>query len=97
MAKLPGLPCIGYVNPKQAGIFVDCYGREGGGQILLPLCNFCFNSPIDLKFVIYIVHGKISRYREKKLKKIARKLLKTPISAFLSTRSIETGPSQEMP
>ena len=25
-------------------------GMAGGGQILPPLCNFCLNGPIDLKF-----------------------------------------------
>ena len=37
-----------------------------------PLCNFSSNGPIDLKFGMQIVLGKISRYREKNSKKIAR-------------------------
>ena len=78
------------LNPKQAGLFADWYGRG------LPL-YFCLNGPIDLKFGMQVVLGKISRYRQKNLKKIARKLLKMLISAFLSTRSIKTGPSQQMP
>ena len=72
-------------------------GMARRGQILSPLCNFCLNGPIDMKFGMQIVLGKISRYGEQNSKKIARKLLKTLISAFLSTCSIETGPSQEMP
>ena len=37
------------VNPKQAGLFADWYG---GGADFAPLCNFCLNGPIDLKFGI---------------------------------------------
>ena len=33
-----------------------------GRQILPPLCDFCLDSPIDLKFGMYIVFGKNSRY-----------------------------------
>ena len=54
-------------------------GMAGGGQIL---CNLCLDGPIDLKFGMYMAFGNISRYREKILKKIARKLFKTLISAF---------------
>ena len=39
------------INPKQAGLFADLYGRKGGGQIhSAPFCKFCLNGPIDLKF-----------------------------------------------
>ena len=69
----------------------------GGGGRFCPLCNFCLDGSIDLKLGMWIVLGEISRYGEKVLKKVARQLLKMPISAFLSTRFIETGPSQEMP
>ena len=55
-----------FVNPKQTGLLK--IGMAGGGQVL-PLCNFCLNDPIDLKFGMWIVHGKISRYR-KKIKKM---------------------------
>ena len=72
-------------------------GGGGGGGGFCPLCNFCFDGPIDLKFGMQIVLGNISRYREKNPRKIARKLLKMLMSAFSRTRSIETGPSQEMP
>ena len=86
---------MSYFNPKQAGLFADWYGRGGGGwQNLTQLCNSCLNGPIDLKFGMYIVLGKISRYRVKTLKKNTRKLMKMLISAFLSTRSKEKGPSQ---
>ena len=59
-----------HVNTKQAGIFADWYGRGGGGADCAPLCNSCLNGPIDLKFGMYIVLGKISRYREKIPKKL---------------------------
>ena len=37
------------INPKQVGLLQ--IGMAGGGQILSPpLCNFCLNGPIDLKF-----------------------------------------------
>ena len=58
-------------NPKQAGLFADWYDRGGGGGAdSVPLCNFCLNSPIDLKFGMWIVLGKISRYGEKSSKKL---------------------------
>ena len=70
------------VNPKQTGLFANWYGRGGGQNLPLPLCNFCLDGPFDLKFGMQTVLGKISRYREKNPKKIARKLLKMLISAF---------------
>ena len=39
-----------HLNPKQAGLFVDWLGRRGGGTDFAPLCNFCLNGPINLKF-----------------------------------------------
>ena len=66
--------------PKQARLFADWYGQ--GRADSAPPRNFCLNGPIDLKFGMQIVLGKISQYREKKLEKIARKLLKMLISAF---------------
>ena len=37
------------LNPKQARLLQ--IGMAGRGQILpAPLCNFCLNGPIDLKF-----------------------------------------------
>ena len=51
-------------------------GGGGGGRGRI--CNFCLDGPIDLKFGMYIVLGKISRYGEKKLPDVAQML----ISAF---------------
>ena len=36
-----------------------------------PLCNFCLDSPTDLKFGMWIVRGKISRYGEKIRQKLS--------------------------
>ena len=35
-------------NPKQARLFANLYGQRGAESA--PLCNFCLDSPIDLKF-----------------------------------------------
>ena len=37
------------LNPKQAGLFADWYGR-GRADSAPPIFNFCLNFPIDLKF-----------------------------------------------
>ena len=35
-------------NPKQDRLFANLYGQRGAESA--PLCDFCLNSPIDLKF-----------------------------------------------
>ena len=36
-----------HLNPKQAGLFANWYGRRGGAESA-PLYNFCLGGPIDL-------------------------------------------------
>ena len=59
-------------------------GMAEGGQILPPPPprNFCLNGINDLKFGMWIVLGKISRYRVNNLRKKCQKVLKILISAF---------------
>ena len=68
---------------NRPGLLQIGMAQGGGVGRSCSLCNFLLNGPIDLKFGMQIVLGKISRYREKNSKKIARKLLKMPISVFL--------------
>ena len=44
-----------------------------------------------------IGHDKISRYRDQKIEKCQEVDQNADISILLSTHSIETGPSEEMP
>ena len=55
----------------------------GGGQILPPppLCSFCLNGPIDLKFGMWIL-GKISRYKKKNEKNCQDVAQNVDISIF---------------
>ena len=76
------------LNPKQTGLFADWYGQ--GRADSAPLHNFCLDSSIDLKFVKLLDI-------KKKIEKNTGKFFKMLRSAFLSTYSIKTRPSQEMP
>ena len=53
-----------------------------GGRFCPPPRNFCLNGPIDLKFGMWIVLGRISRYREKIRKNCQEAAQNADISIF---------------
>ena len=75
-----------WFNTKQARLFADWYGwgggGGGGGEIRLLLCTFCLDGSIDLKFGMWIVLGKMSRYGEKSVKNCQKVAQNAYISIF---------------
>ena len=56
--------CLSHLTLNMPGFLQTGMAGRGGGDSS-HLCNFCLNGPIDLKFGMLIVLGKISRNREK--------------------------------
>ena len=65
----------------------------GGGQILPPLCNFCLDGPIELKFGMWMVYLVKFLDIRKKLTEFAWTLLKTLLSAFFTRNAIKSVPN----